>query len=131
MPRKDNQPPKSLEEDCGWISSIFMLYLDRLFAKGSEKSLETSDLGNISQRDKTGELHKKFVVNYEECVQDGKQLTSLWYPLLKTVSVLIGFSLILSFKPYIYVHRLALVVLHWESLCTFCLPCWVLGRCYC
>jgi hypothetical protein len=59
---------KSLEEDCGWVSSIFMLYLDRLFAKGNVKSLESEDLGHISQRDRTELLVARFRENYEEYV---------------------------------------------------------------
>lgn len=86
----DTQPPKSLEEDCGWVSSAFMLYLDRLFAKGNVKSLETADLGHISERDRTDGLHKNFVVHFEEFKKNLKPdqaLTSLWTPLMKTVSL--------------------------------------------
>jgi hypothetical protein len=80
---------KSLEEDCGWVSSIFMLYLDRLFAKGNVKSLESEDLGHISQRDRTELLVARFRENYDEYVSGRERgtLTSLWHPLLKTVSL--------------------------------------------
>ena len=47
-----NETP-ALEDSCGWFGFIFMSYLDKLFSVGSKRTLTDTDLGGISEADRS------------------------------------------------------------------------------
>ncbi|KAJ1419431.1 P-loop containing nucleoside triphosphate hydrolase protein [Ochromonadaceae sp. CCMP2298] len=83
--RSDNGEPRALEDEANIISQIFLLYLNPLFKKGADQSLEMPDLGPTSWQDKTKRLFDAFTPQLEKESQRSFEKRSLWYVLWRTV----------------------------------------------
>lgn len=78
---------RSKEDSANPISLFLLLYLDPLFSKGSKEDLSASDLGGISDVDKSKKLYDKFLVAWEaEKKSKGSDIDkmSLWHVLWTT-----------------------------------------------
>ncbi len=85
VPPPAQAPEQSLEEKSNWITFIFMTYLDPIFAIGYQRSLELEDLGAVPKNNQAGNLHSKFVANYEKQRHLPLHKRSLWHALWLTV----------------------------------------------
>ena len=104
----------SMEDSSNWFSYVFMTYLDTLFAKGYQRTLELADLGGISKQDRSDLLHHKFEKEYQVECEKPLAKRSLWGILWRTVSywklflglILFGVSAALQFGPVLILTRL-------------------------
>ena len=80
-----NETP-ALEDSCGVFGFVFMSYLYKLFSVGSKRTLTDTDLGGISDADRSDFLYEKFSVLYSnEAATKSLIQRSLWRILWRTV----------------------------------------------
>lgn len=75
------------EDQASTVSFLFLLFLNPLFEKGNQRTLELTDLGATSRQDRADLLYSKFEVHWkaEEALPLEKR--SLWRALFKTVGL--------------------------------------------
>lgn len=76
---------RSAEDGANIVSYTFLLYLNPLFAKGNQQTIELPDLGPTSIQDRTDLLYERFAEHwkYEESLP--MKYRSIWRPMWKTV----------------------------------------------
>eukprot|EP01031_Cornospumella_fuschlensis_P028107 gene28107-33939_t len=76
---------RSTEDDANFISYTFLSYLNPLFAKGNQQTIELPDLGPTSLQDRADLLYERFAEHwkYEESLP--MKYRSIWRPMWKTV----------------------------------------------
>ena len=87
---KPNQNERSMEDKASFISRLFILYLNPLFAKGAAANgmaaqIELVDLGPTSDQDKTKRLYVEFMKQWEIEKRLPENRRSLWFVLWRTV----------------------------------------------
>ena len=70
-------------EGAGWLSQVFLLYLNPLIKLGSKKVLQVSDMGGCPSDLRSSFLRKKFDVEWEKQLQSAAP--SLWMALWRTI----------------------------------------------
>lgn len=106
----------SLEDSSSWLSFITLGFVDELLNKGFKKTLEATDLGGNSERDRADLLRVKFdaAMAVEVLTHPDPSTRSLWRVMWRTVGIgrlLLGillfvFSAALQFGPVLILTRL-------------------------
>jgi ABC-type multidrug transport system fused ATPase/permease subunit len=77
----------SLEDSSSWFSYLFFNYLNPIFTKGTDQTLEHIDLGPVSYQDSCERLYDRFVQYWKEENERNagkKERRSLWRVLWRT-----------------------------------------------
>jgi ABC-type multidrug transport system fused ATPase/permease subunit len=75
---------KGLEDSADWLSKAFFLFLNPIFTKGAEGTLEHVDLGPTAIQDRCDFLHDRFIKFWEEEKKLPPKKRSLWRVLWRT-----------------------------------------------
>ena len=73
----------SSEDSAGALSRCLFLYLDKLLATGSKKTLSQEDLGAPSLIDRSSTLYSSFVVQWDLEMKKPRRKQSLWSVLIR------------------------------------------------
>ena len=80
-------PCRSLEDEASLLSHPTFAFLNPLFARGAEQTLELEDLGRCSSQDASRPLFAAFSREYERESLKERRRRSLWLILWRTVGL--------------------------------------------